>query len=54
MDAATAEAVDATMMEAFGEATVLTVAHRLSSVVKHCDRVAVMSEGQIVEEGVPR
>lgn len=42
------------MAEAFADATVLSVAHRLPSVVRHCDRVAVMSEGRVVEEGRPR
>lgn len=54
MDAATAEMVDGTMAEAFRDATVITVAHRLASVMKICDRVAVMSEGRVVERGRPR
>lgn len=54
MDAATAELVDRTMTEVFQDATVLTVAHRLSSVVENCNRVVVISEGQLVEEGHPR
>lgn len=54
MDAATAEMVDAAMAEAFEDATVLSVAHRLPSVMRHCDRVVVMSEGRVVEEGRPR
>lgn len=54
MDEATAEMVDAAMSEAFQDATVISVAHRLPSVMQHCDRVAVMSEGHVVEQGRPR
>lgn len=54
MDAATAKMVDATMADVFREATVLTVAHRLPSVLEHCERVVVMSEGRVVEQGKPR
>ncbi|CAM9604685.1 unnamed protein product, partial [Hapterophycus canaliculatus] len=54
MDAATAKLVDAAMLEAFRDATVLTVAHRLPAVLTSCDRVVVMSEGIIIEEGAPR
>lgn len=54
MDAATAEMVDAAMADVFKDATVLSVAHRLPSVMRHCDRVAVMSEGRVVEQGRPR
>lgn len=54
MDAATAALLDAAMAEAFRDATVLTVAHRLPVVLESCDRVAVMSDGRVVEEGRPR
>lgn len=54
MDAATATLVDAAMSEAFRDATVITVAHRLPALLQTCDRVAVMSEGRVVEEGRPR
>lgn len=54
MDAATAKLVDAAMAEAFRDATVITVAHRLPAVLETCDRVVVMSEGRVVEEGRPR
>ncbi|CAM9097728.1 unnamed protein product [Laminaria digitata] len=54
MDAATADMVDTAMAEAFEDATVLSVAHRLPSVMRHCDRVVVMSEGRVVEQGRPR
>lgn len=54
MDAGTAKLVDATMAEAFQGCTVISVAHRLATVVKYCDRVAVMSDGRIIEQGLPR
>ncbi|CAN0108336.1 unnamed protein product, partial [Sphacelaria rigidula] len=54
MDATTAEVIDTTVFKAFRDSTVVAVAHRLDSVVKHCDSVAVMSEGKIVERGIPR
>lgn len=54
MDAATAKLVDAAMAEAFRDATVIAVAHRLPALLETCDRVAVMSEGRVVEEGRPR
>ena len=54
MDAATAKLVDAAMAEAFRDATVITVAHKLPALLESCDRVAVMSEGRVVEEGRPR
>ena len=54
MDATVAEMVDATMAEVFQDATVLTVAHRLPLVVEKCDRVVVMSEGRLIEDGNPR
>ena len=54
MDGATAALLDAAMAEAFRDATVLTVAHRLPVVLETCDRVAVMSNGRVAEEGRPR
>lgn len=54
MDAASAKTVDAAIAEAFRDATVLTVAHRLPALLQTCDRVAVMSEGRVVEQGRPK
>lgn len=54
MDERTAKLVDRAMAEAFQDATVLTVAHRLPPVLESCDKVAVMSEGRVVEQGRPR
>ena len=40
-------------MSEFATATMLLVAHRLSSVMRFCTRVVVMSDGRIVETGSP-
>ncbi|KAK7729787.1 hypothetical protein SLS53_009203 [Cytospora paraplurivora] len=37
------------LSEVLGDATVLTVAHRLDTIVATCDRVAVMESGQLAE-----
>ncbi|KAK7425994.1 hypothetical protein QQZ08_007576 [Neonectria magnoliae] len=37
--------------EVMGDATVLTVAHRLDTVVATCDRVVVMDSGKVAESG---
>ena len=42
-----------TVREEFAECTVLTVAHRLDTILD-CDRVAVVAEGRVAEEGAPR
>ncbi|KAJ0124872.1 Oligomycin resistance ATP-dependent permease YOR1 [Diaporthe amygdali] len=40
--------------EVLGDATVLTVAHRLDTIVATCDRVVVMESGQVAEfDGIP-
>lgn len=54
MDASTAELIDATFFKAFRNSTIVAVAHRLSSVMKNCDSVVVMSEGKVAERGSPR
>jgi ATP-binding cassette, subfamily C (CFTR/MRP), member 1 len=37
-----------------GDATVLTVAHRLETIISTCDRVVVMDHGRVVEfDGIP-
>ena len=42
-----------TVREEFADCTVLTVAHRLDTILD-CDRVALMAEGRVAEEGAPR
>ncbi len=42
-----------TVREEFADCTVLTVAHRLDTILD-CDRVAVVAEGRVAEEGAPR
>ena len=51
MDFATDDLLQATIRKLTG-ATILTIAHRISTVM-HCDRVIVMSEGQLAEAGPP-
>lgn len=42
------------LSEVLGDATVLTVAHRLDTIVATCDRVVVMENGQVAEfDGIP-
>ncbi|OWA54554.1 Multidrug resistance-associated protein 7 [Hypsibius exemplaris] len=44
--------VQQTIRECLGESTILTIAHRVQTVMD-CDRVIVMSNGRICEEGRP-
>lgn len=50
LDPATEAAVDATIERIAEGRTVITVSHRLASVVR-CDRIVVMHEGKLVEQG---
>jgi ABC-type multidrug transport system fused ATPase/permease subunit len=43
-----------TLARAFKHATVITIAHRMSTVLDLCDRVLVLSEGKVVEDGNPQ
>jgi ATP-binding cassette, subfamily B, bacterial len=50
LDAATESAVNATLRRMSAARTVISVTHRLSGVV-HADRILVMANGRVVEEG---
>ncbi|KAF4697379.1 ATP-binding cassette sub- C member 8 [Perkinsus olseni] len=52
LDAQTDALVQLTIREAFAECTVITIAHRLSTVIDG-HRIIVMDKGQIVESGTP-
>ncbi|THW33635.1 putative multidrug resistance protein [Aureobasidium pullulans] len=52
VDRHTDELMQSIIATEFEKHTVISVAHRLSS-LKGCDRVIVMDEGRIVEQGVP-
>jgi ATP-binding cassette subfamily C (CFTR/MRP) protein 1 len=43
--------IQAMLSKVMGDATVLSVAHRLDTIVAMCDRVVVMDSGRIVEVG---
>lgn len=43
-----------TLARAFKHATMITIAHRMSTVLDLCDRVLVLSEGKVVEDGNPQ
>ena len=52
IDVHTEEAIQRLLAEEFREATVITVAHRLNTIL-HCDKVMVLSFGELVEYGNP-
>lgn len=53
VDAVTDRLVQTAMRERFKGRTVLTIAHRLETVLPFCDRVAVLDKGQLAELGPP-
>jgi ABC-type multidrug transport system fused ATPase/permease subunit len=40
--------------QAFAASTVLTVAHRRSTIMHHCNRVVVLDHGELIEDGSPQ
>ncbi len=43
-----------TVLEEFSSSTVLTIAHRLDTIMDTSDRVVVMDRGRVAEEGTPK
>lgn len=52
VDAETDRLIQQTVQETFADCTVLTIAHRLHSVLS-CDMVIVIDAGQVIEMGSP-
>ncbi|XP_072428524.1 ATP-binding cassette sub-family C member 5 isoform X3 [Chiloscyllium punctatum] len=52
MDTETDSLVQETIRESFAECTMLTIAHRLNTVL-NCDRIMVLSQGQVMEFDEP-
>lgn len=52
VDFATDEAIQAAIRSEFKDSTLLTIAHRLSSVIDY-DRLLVLSEGAVAEFDTP-
>lgn len=52
IDVLTEQKVQALIAEEFKEATVLTIAHRINTIVR-CDKVLVLQAGEVLEYGPP-
>ncbi len=50
LDTATEKAIHNTIEEISQDITTIIIAHRLSTIM-HCDKIAVLEEGQIIEQG---
>ena len=53
VDLQTDQLIQKTIKEEFSDCTVLTVAHRLKTILE-CDRIAVLSDGKLQEVGCPQ
>ena len=53
LDSATDDAVQALLRDEFGGRTIITVAHRINTVVDY-DAILVMADGRLVEQGAPK
>jgi ATP-binding cassette, subfamily C, bacteriocin exporter len=53
LDSITEKAIQKTLEECSGNVTTIMIAHRLSTIMK-CDKIYVMGDGEIIEEGSPR
>ena len=52
VDTETDSNIQQTIREEFRDRTVITIAHRINTIL-HCDKVIVLSEGRLREEGTP-
>lgn len=53
VDYATDKAIQETLRTAFKDATVITIAHRIHTIV-HYDSIVVLSQGKVIEQGPPQ